>query len=82
MGIHVVKPNFWAVFTRLKNPASATVPTAFKLLPPSIPDETTMLPKQARYQLRNTPFFIRAGAVPPAHHLLYIFFPKCQMFKK
>ena len=55
VGVRVVKLDFRAVPAQRRNPASATVPTALELPPPSIPDRATMLPKQAHYQLRNTP---------------------------
>ena len=41
-----------------------------------------LLPKQARYQLRNTPDSPAARSAGDRTTLLYIFFSICQMFKK
>ena len=57
--LSVVIPVVKAVFVPLSairgNPANAVVARLCGVSPCPIPDTTTALPKQARYQLRNTP---------------------------
>ena len=53
--IHVVKATFMPFSAIGENPADACVTRLCGVSPHPIPDTTTALPKQARYQLRYTP---------------------------
>ena len=53
--IYVVKAAFMPFSTTGGNPANAGVARLCDVSPHPIPDTTTALPKQARYQLRYTP---------------------------
>ena len=53
--IYVVKAAFMPLSATGESPANAGVARLCGVSPHSIPDTTTALPKQARYQLRNTP---------------------------
>ena len=52
--IYVVKPTFVPLSAIGENPANAGVARLCGVSPHPIPDTTTALPKQARYQLRYT----------------------------
>ena len=53
--IYVVKPTFVPLSAIVENPANAGVKRLCGVSPCPVPDTATALPKQARYQLRNTP---------------------------
>ena len=55
--IYVVKGDFVPFSATGEKPAIARVARLCGVSPHPIPDTTTALPKQARYQLRNTPIF-------------------------
>ena len=55
--IYVVKAAFVPLSAAGRNPAIACVARLCGVSPCPIPDTATALPKQARYQLRNTPIF-------------------------
>ena len=57
MVIPVVKAAFVPFFAIGGNPANARVARLCGVLPCPVPDTTTALPKQARYQLRYTRLF-------------------------
>ena len=65
--IPVVKAVFIPLSTIEENPANAGVTRLCGVSPCHVPDTATALPKQARYQLRNTPIlsFFRASACIP-----------------
>ena len=65
--IYVVKTAFVPFSATGGNPANAGVARLCGVSPHPIPDTATALPKQARYQLRNTPIlsFFRASAYIP-----------------
>ena len=65
--IPVVKAAFMPLSTIVKSPANAGAARLCGVSPHPIPDTATALPKQARYQLRNTPIlsFFRASAYIP-----------------
>ena len=65
--IYVVKPTFVPLSAIVENPANAGVKRLCGVSPCPVPDTATALPKQARYQLRNTPIlsFFRASACIP-----------------
>jgi hypothetical protein len=57
--IHVVKATFMPFSAIGANPANTGVTRLCGVSPHPIPDTTTALPKQARYQLRNTPILFQ-----------------------
>ena len=65
--IYVVKGDFVPLSAIGENPANAGVARLCGVSPYPVPDTDTALPKQARYQLRNTPIlsFFRASACIP-----------------
>ena len=65
--IYVVKAAFVPFSATGESPANAGVTRLSGVSPCSVPDTATALPKQARYQLRNTPIlsFFRASACIP-----------------
>ena len=65
--IYVVKAAFLPLLATGETPAIARVARLCGVSPCSAPDTATALPKQARYQLRNTPIlsFFRASACIP-----------------
>ena len=56
--IYVVKGDFVPLSATRENPANAGVARLCGVSPHPIPDTTTALPKQARYQLRYTRLYI------------------------
>ena len=61
MVIPVVKAAFMPLSAIKGNPANAGVTRLCGISPCPVPDTATALPKQARYQLRNTPVDGRSG---------------------
>ena len=57
MVIYVVKADFIPLSAIVESPANAGVTRLCGVSPCPVPDTATALPKQARYQLRNTPIF-------------------------
>ena len=55
--IYVVKAAFMPLSATGRNPANTGVTRLCGVSPHPVPDTATALPKQARYQLRNTPIF-------------------------
>jgi len=53
--IPVVKADFIPLSATRESPANAGVARLCGVSPYPVPDTATALPKQARYQLRNTP---------------------------
>ena len=63
--IYVVKAAFMPLSATGESPANAGVARLCGVSPHSIPDTTTALPNQARYQLRYTRIF----TFPPLYHV-------------
>ena len=59
MVIYVVKADFIPLSAIVESPANAGIARLCGVSPHPIPDTTTALPKQARYQLRNTPILFQ-----------------------
>ena len=57
MVIYVVKGDFVPLSATEGNPANTGVARLYGVSPCPVPDTATAHPKQARYQLRNTPIF-------------------------
>ena len=57
--IYVVKADFIPLSATRESPANAGVTRLCGISPYPVPDTATALPKQARYQLRNTPILFQ-----------------------
>ena len=68
--IYVVKADFIPLSAIVESPANAGVARLCGVSPHPIPDTTTALPKQARYQLRYTRLYI-AGLSDRPHSIPY-----------
>ena len=75
--IYVVKPTFVPLSATGESPANAGVARLCGVLPHSIPDTTTALPNQARYQLRYTRIKIRRP-LPGGVSTIPAFSPACK----
>ena len=89
--IPVVKTAFVPFSATGGNPANAGVARLCDVSPHPIPDTTTALPKQARYQLRYTrllsflsgwAYSPKAGALPTALHPVIEFFIRLGVFSQ
>ena len=68
--IYVVKAAFVPFSARGRNPANAGAARLCGVSPCPVPDTATALPKQARYQLRNTPAS-GGTAAPPEYSISF-----------
>ena len=83
MVIYVVKAAFVPLSATRGNPANAGVARLCGVSPHPIPDTTTALPKQARYQLRYTRlfrYFIRLGVFSQTARATNCATPGCEIY--